>query len=115
MSERATTHWRDCWKQPGHGACAAARIQELERQVEVGNAHEVALWRARYMAAHEILLLVEQHLEAVELRANPAGRGPAASALPSYIAMRDAFLAYRASIEAGAPLAWAVLEQEVAG
>ena len=39
------------------------------------------------------------------LRANPAGCGLAASALPSYIAMRDAFLAYRASIEAGAQLA----------
>lgn len=106
MSERATTHWRDCWKQPGHGACAAARIQELERQVEVGNAHEVGLWRARYMAAHDILLRVEVVVE--DATRTPDGFSVDADLFAD---MRDAFRAYRATIEAGAPLAWAVLEQ----
>lgn len=70
---------------------------------------DAELWRARYLAAHEVLVLVEEHIERVEDWATPAAsRGPAASALPSYRAMRDAFFAYRQSIEAGGPLVWQV-------
>lgn len=66
------------------------------------------MWRARYMAAHEILLLVEAYIERME--------SPGVTVdLYGFAKLRDAFLAYRATIEAGAPLRWAVLEQEVAG
>ena len=42
---------------------------------------EVAQWRGRYMAAHDVLLCVEEHIERVEDWATPAAsRGPAASA-----------------------------------
>lgn len=105
MSERATTHWRDCWREPDHHACAVGLV---ERQ-----AAELEQWRARYMAAHEILLLVEQLIESGAYTSERAGT--IAIDWRPYERMRDAFLAYRASIEAGAPLRWAVLEQEVAG
>jgi len=62
-------------------------------------------------AALPVLEAVEQHIERVEDWATPAAsRGPAASALPSYKAMRDAFYAFRASMEAGGPAGWRVGE-----
>jgi len=58
-----------------------------------------------------VLEAVEEHIERVEDWATPAAsRGPAASALPSYKAMRDAFLAFRAAVEGGAPAGWTVAE-----
>lgn len=102
LRDAGRTHWADCWRQRDHHACAVALA---ERQ-----AVELEQWRARYMAAHDILLRVELVVE-------DATREPDGFTVDAdlFADMRDAFLAYRASIEAGAPLAWAVLEQEVAG
>lgn len=79
---------------------------------------DAAQWRARYMAAHDVLLAVEAY---IEMRDAP-GRGRIAdwdqyrtTCDDRYRQMRAAFFAYRASIEAGAPLGWAVAKQEVGG
>jgi hypothetical protein len=63
-------------------------------------------WRARYMAAHEVLLAVEAYCDAMDVP------GFYAVDWEKYRQMRAAFYAYRASIEAGAPLGWAVAEEE---
>jgi len=63
---------------------------------------DAAQWRARYMAAHDVLLAVESFIEDTE---HPDWTN---TDWNKYRAMRAAFLAYRASIEAGAPLGWAV-------
>ena len=61
-------------------------------------------WRARYMAAHDVLLHAEAFIEA------PI-HGADLHRWNKYTDMRAAFPAYRASIEAGAPLGWAVAEE----
>ncbi len=66
---------------------------------------EQELWRARYMAAHDVLLAVEAFID----HAGDAFWIVGDDA--SFSQMRAAFLAYRASIEAGAPLGWAVAEE----
>lgn len=79
---------------------------------------DAAQWRGRYMAAHDVLLAVEEYIEYFN---NPreflSTSEYSAIGERKYIAMCAAFLAYRASIEAGAPLGWAVAEepQEVGG
>lgn len=65
---------------------------------------EANQWRARYMAAHDVLLCVEAFIEA------PIHGGDL-HRWNKYTALRAAFLAYRAAIEAGAPLGWAVAEE----
>lgn len=66
---------------------------------------DAAQWRGRYMAAHDVLLAVESFIEDTE---HPDWTN---TDWNKYRQMRAAFLAYRASIEAGAPLGWAVAEQ----
>lgn len=83
---------------------AAVRDGAIAAVVDISNE-----WRARYMAAHEVLLAVEQVIES-ELAGAIAG--PPIVSGDRYREMRAAFLAYRASIEAGAPLGWAVAEEE---
>ena len=87
---------------------------EVAQEGWIAGVHDAALWRARYMAAHEVLLAVEQVIEsevaASEHYPGENARWPSVSQ-EAYIAMRAAFLAYRASIEAGAPLGWAVAEE----
>ena len=72
---------------------------------------DAAQWRARYMAAHDVLLCVEDLIESGDHGVSNAlvalNRAP-------YVALRAAFLAYRAAIEAGAPLGWAVAEEPTA-
>lgn len=33
MNETLQTHWSDCWREPGHHACAIRRIEQLEAQL----------------------------------------------------------------------------------
>ncbi len=75
---------------------------------------DAAQWRSRYMAAHDVLLHVEAY---IEMRESPS-RGRIAdwdqhrtTCDDRYRQMRAAFLAYRAAVEAGAPLGWAVAEE----
>lgn len=65
---------------------------------------DAAQWRARYMAAHDVLLHVEAFIEA------PI-HGDDLHRWNKYTDMRAAFHAYRAAVEAGAPLGWAVAEE----
>lgn len=66
---------------------------------------DAAQWRGRYMAAHDVLLCVEEFIE----RTDRPDR--AMADWDSYRQMRAAFLAYRAAVEAGAPLGWQVAEE----
>ena len=77
--------------------------QELDRQMA-----DAAQWRARYLAAHDVLLLVE---ELIESEISDGANGLPSVSSASYRSLRAAFFAYRASIEAGAPLAWMVAEE----
>lgn len=52
-------------------------------------------WRARYLAAHEILVLLAAFLDD-------------GYHLADRVALESAFAAYRQSIEVGAPVAWQV-------
>lgn len=72
---------------------------------------DAAQWRARYMAAHDVLLHVEAYIESASRDASIAGDAS------KFSQMRAAFFAYRAAVEAGAPLGWAVAEEpaEVGG
>lgn len=63
------------------------------------------MWKARYMAAHDVLLHVEDFCENF---LTPEGT----IFMDRFFAMRAAFLAYRAAVEAGAPLGWAVAEEQ---
>jgi hypothetical protein len=128
-ADNGRTHWPECWRDRTHHACAVAAVEqaradaaalELENQelrkwrerMEIlarendSFRADAAQWRARYMAAHDVLLCVEAHVEAHN---QP---GSSADAI-SFYRMRAAFLAYRATIEAGAPLGWAVAEEQL--
>ncbi len=76
----------------------------IARQMHDAYRQEINLWQARYMAAHDVLLHVEAFIEA------PI-HGDDLHRWNKYTDMRAAFLAYRAAIEAGAPLGWAVAEE----
>ena len=65
---------------------------------------DAAQWRARYMAAHDVLLAVEAFIDRAGDTLWIVGDDA------SYRQMSAAFFAYRASIESGAPLGWAVAE-----
>ncbi len=67
---------------------------------------DAAQWRGRYMAAHDVLLAVESFIEDTE---HPDWTN---TDWNKYRQMRAAFHAYRAAVEAGAPLGWAVAEEQ---
>ncbi len=123
------THYPDCWRDRTHHACAVAQVElaradlaaaqeeareakvwldiasELSTRMEAEHARrlevqvaDAAQWRGRYMAAHDVLLAMEYFIEA--------------RTQTSMEQMRAAFLAYRAAVEAGAPLGWAVAEEQ---
>lgn len=81
----------------------AESVQVAVRQRRDARA-DAAQWRARYMAAHDVLLAVESYVEAIE-------RPGLVVDWDKYRQMRAAFLAYRTAIESGAPLGWAVAEE----
>ena len=89
-ADNGRTHWPECWRDRTHHACAVAQVEQAEA--------DAAQWRARYMAAHDVLLAMEYFIEA--------------KTQTSMEQMRAAFLAYRAAVEAGAPLGWQVAEEQ---
>ncbi len=76
----------------------------IARQMHDAYRQEINLWQARYMAAHDVLLHVEDFCKNF---LTPEGT----IFMDRFFALRAAFLAYRAAIEARAPLGWAVAEE----
>lgn len=96
-ADAGRTHWPECWRDRQHHACAVAQVEQARA--------DAAQWRARYMAAHDVLLHVEAFIDRAGDTLWIVGDDA------SYRHMRAAFLAYRAAVEAGAPLGWAVAEE----
>ncbi|MBP8293375.1 MAG: hypothetical protein KAX65_11420 [Caldilineaceae bacterium] len=98
-ADAGRTHWPECWRDRQHHACAVAQVEQARA--------DAAQWRARYMAAHDVLLAVEDYIESAVPVPGMNGSMSATSST-KFNAMSAAFHAYRAAVEAGAPLGWAV-------